>query len=145
MNGMPPRKQIAICEYDPRWPELFAGEQAALRLILGERVVDIEHVGSTAVPGLRARCAIDIMVGVSRFLRDLDLCVSRLTKAGWEHRPDIEQKLPLGTQRRYLHKPGGPEYLGRRAFQLHIVEYGGGTTCARMRRKRSNISNSRRL
>jgi len=51
-------------EWDPTWPQ--AGERliARLRAALGERGVSIDHVGSTAVPGLLAKDVIDIQIGV---------------------------------------------------------------------------------
>ena len=55
---------IRIAEYDPRWPELFEEESARIATALGERIEAIEHVGSTAVPGLGAKPIIDIMIGL---------------------------------------------------------------------------------
>jgi GrpB-like predicted nucleotidyltransferase (UPF0157 family) len=55
---------IPLVEYDPEWPRLFAREAARIRAILGERVVSIEHTGSTSVPGLAAKAIIDITMAV---------------------------------------------------------------------------------
>jgi GrpB-like predicted nucleotidyltransferase (UPF0157 family) len=51
---------IEIRAYDPAWPALYEREAARIRGILGERVVRLEHVGSTAVPGLPAKPIIDV-------------------------------------------------------------------------------------
>jgi GrpB-like predicted nucleotidyltransferase (UPF0157 family) len=51
---------ITLVEYDPSWPALYAREEARLRSILGDRVLRIEHTGSTSVPGLAAKPIIDI-------------------------------------------------------------------------------------
>jgi GrpB-like predicted nucleotidyltransferase (UPF0157 family) len=48
--------------YDDRWPGEFVREAEQLRSILGELVVQIEHLGSTAVPGLVAKPVIDIAI-----------------------------------------------------------------------------------
>jgi len=57
--------EIALVEYDPRWPEQFAQETARVRAALGDdSVTAIEHFGSTSVPGLPAKPIIDILVGV---------------------------------------------------------------------------------
>ena len=56
---------IVFVEYDPSWPELYAREEARIRSILGDRVVRIEHTGSTSVPGLAAKPIIDITMTVA--------------------------------------------------------------------------------
>jgi GrpB-like predicted nucleotidyltransferase (UPF0157 family) len=55
---------IPFVEYDPGWPALFAREEARIRSILGDRVVRLEHTGSTSVPGLAAKPIIDITMTV---------------------------------------------------------------------------------
>src|SRR4029434_6099158 len=52
---------ITIVEYDPAWPALFEKEAVRIRSALGDRVLSIEHVGSTSVPGLAAKTKIDIL------------------------------------------------------------------------------------
>ena len=56
---------IRIVEYDPAWPDLFAREAERIRRVLGERVVGLEHVGSTSVPGLAAKPILDILLLVA--------------------------------------------------------------------------------
>ncbi|MDP9313936.1 MAG: GrpB family protein [Chloroflexota bacterium] len=63
---------IVIVDYDPRWPMLNAEEQQHLLDVLGALVLRIEHIGSTAVPGLAAKPIIDISVAV----RDHGSCPS---------------------------------------------------------------------
>ncbi len=55
---------VVVVSYDPRWRELFEAEASRLRHSLGETAVRIEHVGSTAVPGLAAKPVIDIQISV---------------------------------------------------------------------------------
>ncbi|HEY7631903.1 MAG TPA: GrpB family protein [Thermoleophilaceae bacterium] len=55
---------IELRDYDPAWPDRYAHEAARIREALGERVVRIEHVGSTSVPGLAAKPVIDIALEV---------------------------------------------------------------------------------
>ena len=57
-------RPIEIVEYDPEWPRLYAREEQRIRSILGDRVVRIEHAGSTSVPGLPAKPLIDIVLEV---------------------------------------------------------------------------------
>ena len=58
------KKPIEISEYDADWPLLYAREDARIRSILGDRVMRIEHAGSTAVSGLPAKPVIDIVLEV---------------------------------------------------------------------------------
>jgi GrpB-like predicted nucleotidyltransferase (UPF0157 family) len=55
---------IQLAEYDPAWPVLFRREAARIRAALEERVLLLEHVGSTSVPGLAAKPRIDILLVV---------------------------------------------------------------------------------
>jgi GrpB-like predicted nucleotidyltransferase (UPF0157 family) len=55
---------VLLVESDPEWPALFELEVVRIRGALGERVVRIEHVGSTSVPGLIAKPIIDIALVV---------------------------------------------------------------------------------
>lgn len=52
---------VNVVPYDPGWPSLFALERSRVEAILVSRVQAIEHVGSTAVPGLDAKPVMDLM------------------------------------------------------------------------------------
>src|SRR5215510_2958639 len=56
---------VQIAEYDPAWVQRFDREAARIRAILGDRVLQLEHVGSTSVPGLAAKPKIDILLVVA--------------------------------------------------------------------------------
>ena len=56
---------IHLADSDPSWPVLFAREAARVRDVLGDRVLLLEHAGSTSVPGLPAKPIIDIVLGVT--------------------------------------------------------------------------------
>ena len=110
MHGQPP---IVIESYDPAWPEMFAAERDALASVLAPWLVGgIEHIGSTAVPGLAAKPVIDIMAGVA------DLASSR---------PAIEALKPLS----YCYFDFEPERLHwfckpsdqERTHHLHLVPF----------------------
>lgn len=55
---------VEIHDYDPDWPRLYEREEARIRASLGDRVIRIEHVGSTSVPGLPAKPLIDVALEV---------------------------------------------------------------------------------
>ena len=60
----PLTEPIVIADYDPRWRLLFQREEERIRRALGPRVVQLEHVGSTSVPGLAAKPRVDILLVV---------------------------------------------------------------------------------
>ena len=65
IGGMVPLTgPIQIDDYNPEWPALFEREAVRIRAALGDRVVLLEHVGSTSVPGLAAKPRIDILLVV---------------------------------------------------------------------------------
>lgn len=53
--------QVTVVDYNTAWPEMFRREPEALGLVLGDKLLRIFHIGSTAVPGLRAKPIIGMM------------------------------------------------------------------------------------
>jgi GrpB-like predicted nucleotidyltransferase (UPF0157 family) len=82
--GAPPREyqEIVVADYDPKWLQWF--EEAAERInnALGDKVLDIHHVGSTSVPGLAAKPLIDIDLVVAD-TTDEEAYVPKLEAAGY--------------------------------------------------------------
>jgi GrpB-like predicted nucleotidyltransferase (UPF0157 family) len=56
---------IQLIDYSAEWPALFAREANRVRATLGDRVLMLEHVGSTSVPGLAAKPIIDMILAVA--------------------------------------------------------------------------------
>ena len=73
---------VLLADYDPEWPRLFEREAARIRTALGERALQIEHVGSTSVPGLAAKPIIDIILVVANSANEQDY-VPPLEAAGY--------------------------------------------------------------
>jgi len=73
---------ITIVEYDHSWPELFEREANRIRSVLGNKALQIEHVGSTSVPGLCAKPIIDILL-VVKDSADEESYVPALEAAGY--------------------------------------------------------------
>jgi GrpB-like predicted nucleotidyltransferase (UPF0157 family) len=67
VDGPPPKLagQVQVVDYDPDWPRLYRREEDRIRTILGDRVLRIEHIGSTSVPDLPAKPIIDIALVVA--------------------------------------------------------------------------------
>jgi GrpB-like predicted nucleotidyltransferase (UPF0157 family) len=85
--GVPLRDAVEIAPYDPAWPARFEAHRRALAAALGDAPLRIDHIGSTAVPGLASKPVIDIQVSV----RDVDRDEVR-------YRPALEA---LGLELRY--------------------------------------------
>lgn len=105
---------VEIVDYDPQWPVLYEEEKGRILDIIGRRIVAIEHVGSTAVPGLAAKPIIDIIVAV-RHLIDAGECIKPLQSIGYEYVPEFEVEIP---ERRFFRK-GPPE---ARTQHIHMIE-----------------------
>jgi GrpB-like predicted nucleotidyltransferase (UPF0157 family) len=96
---IPHNGTITLVESDPHWPVLFDREAIRVRGALGPAVVQLEHVGSTSVPGLVAKPIIDILL-VVRDSADEPSYVPALTGAGYRlviREPDwLEHRLFKG-------------------------------------------------
>ena len=123
---------FVVVAYDPAWPGCFIDVRAGLRGFFGEAVA-IEHIGSTAVPGLAAKPVIDVLLGAGT-LGEIELRVGALRAAGWNYVPEHEDELPM---RRYFVRPAG----ATPRINLHAVVLGStfgasiwrsATHCARM-------------
>jgi len=73
---------VELREYDDEWPKKFDRAAARIRSALGERVISLEHIGSTAVPGLIAKPIIDILLVVAASSGE-DLYVPPLEEIGY--------------------------------------------------------------
>lgn len=60
VNGRPAPYEVVVAPYDPAWPTTYERCAADIRSALGARVLQLEHIGSTSVPGLAAKPVIDI-------------------------------------------------------------------------------------
>ena len=108
--------EVVIVEYDPRWSLMFEEEAARVASVLNrDLVVRIDHIGSTAVPGLVAKPIIDLLVSVHSLVEARQVAVSPLEKLGyayWFDNPD--------PQRMFFVKglpPNSP-----RSHHIHMVE-----------------------
>lgn len=105
---------VIIADYDPQWPLMYEQEKAKILSVTGDWVVAIEHVGSTAVPGIGAKPTIDILVGV-RSLSDAEKCIAPLENIGYEYISEHEARMPW---ERFFRK--GPRGAG--THHLHMQE-----------------------
>lgn len=102
--------ELVVC--DPEWPARFRAEADRLRARLGELVMAIEHVGSTAVPGLLGKPVLDLAVAV-RSAAAADACIAPLAALGYEYRGLHGDD----TRRRYYVRD---DAAARRVAQMHL-------------------------
>lgn len=82
--GAPPRR-VELVAHSPQWALRAAAEAARIARAMGPCIVDIHHVGSTAIPGIRAKPVIDLLPVVTS-LEALDDAAARLEALGYEWR-----------------------------------------------------------
>lgn len=81
--------KVVVMPHDARWQEEFTAASAEIFEVIGNSILAIHHVGSTAVPGLCAKPILDLLVSVEDFAESLEL-VPDLEKLGYEFRPHEE-------------------------------------------------------
>jgi len=96
------KREIVIVEYDESWPARFEAERARVRLALGAQALRIEHIGSTAVPGLASKPIIDMLVTVAD-PEDETVAIPALTAVGYELRVREPGHRMFRTSRRDVH------------------------------------------
>ena len=79
---------ITVVDYDPAWPQFFERLRRELLAVVGDIALAVEHVGSTAVPGLAAKPVIDIDVVVAS-RAELSVLIDRLAGSGYVHQGDL--------------------------------------------------------
>jgi GrpB-like predicted nucleotidyltransferase (UPF0157 family) len=113
---------VEVVAYDAAWPATFDAVRDRIAPVLGELAVGIEHVGSTAVPGLDAKPIVDVDV-VIRDAGDFDAVAQRLATIGYLHLGDLgivgreAFRAPAGSPRHHLFVCAS----GSTALQAHLT------------------------
>jgi GrpB-like predicted nucleotidyltransferase (UPF0157 family) len=85
---------IIILESNPDWIKLFQLEKNVIEKVFGKNdIVRIEHIGSTAIPDLKSKPTIDILLEVPESL-DNDIIINRLIKLKYQFIPKPENPAP---------------------------------------------------
>jgi GrpB-like predicted nucleotidyltransferase (UPF0157 family) len=79
------KRALVLVEHDPAWSERYAEQERRIRDALGDVALQVEHIGSTSVPGLAAKPIIDVLVTVEDLTAEEDH-LDRLLEAGYELR-----------------------------------------------------------
>lgn len=105
--------RVRLDDYTPQWAELYRLEAERICPALGDLAIDVQHVGSTAIPGLKAKPILDIAVGIQQLDAALQ-CQAPLTTLGYEYAPwggiEHDHVFGKGVARTHL---------------VHVVEYNG--------------------
>jgi len=122
-------KHVMVVPYDDQWPQAFQKIRTELAATLGEDALAIEHVGSTAVPGLAAKPVIDIDVVIAS-LTAFPAVRARLEAIGYRHEGDLgiagreafkyEEKRHLMKHHLYVCTIDAAELIGHLAFRDHL-------------------------
>jgi GrpB-like predicted nucleotidyltransferase (UPF0157 family) len=109
---------IELSEHNPIWGDWYAEEHASLSELLGDRIVQIDHIGSTAVNGLIAKPIVDILLQVGDVC-DISYIRDTLVKGGWLL---MAEDSPYGALD--LNKGYTPDGFADKAFHLHVRKTG---------------------
>ena len=111
---------IEVVDYDPVWIAAFEKEAATLNAVFGQRVVEVNHIGSTGVPGLDAKPIIDILV-VLDDTDDINSFDRAMEDVGYRVRGEcLDAPIPGTPGRFYFTK----ETNGVRSHHVHVCAKG---------------------
>lgn len=100
------RGTVKVVDYKPDWPKEFEAEKQRLIDAFGDKIIAVEHIGSTSIPALAAKPIIDMVVAVKSF-DDLQVFIDKLQSLGYEYMPermfDNRKFFPKGSQEKRTH------------------------------------------
>lgn len=108
---------VVLVPHDPAWFDRYAAERARLVARFGTELIDVQHIGSTAVAGLPAKPIVDIIAGVAS-MAVADALFEPLLGHGYTTSRAFNDMLP---DRRWFMRSAG----GRRTHHLHVVVHDG--------------------
>lgn len=112
------RGTVKLAFYSSKWKESFEKEKKKIKKALGEMVIDIQHVGSTAVSGVVAKPIIDIVVGVHGLSgKKIDKYIKLFKKLGYKY---MGEERPRDHQSEHLFVKGNEK---KRLCYLHMVKF----------------------
>ena len=104
---------VGLRDHNQLWAELYREEEKRIMVAVGHLIVDLQHIGSTAIPGIKAKPILDMMAGVAQLDKAL-LCKAHLEAIGYDYIADAD------IANDYVFGKGVA-----RTHYLHVVEYGG--------------------
>jgi GrpB-like predicted nucleotidyltransferase (UPF0157 family) len=104
---------VRLSDHNSLWADLYRAEEECLRASIGDFIIDLQHIGSTAIRGIKAKPILDMLAGVAQLENALQ-CKAPLESIGYDY---IAR---AGVANDYVFGKGLP-----RTHYLHVVEYGG--------------------
>lgn len=104
---------VRLHDYTPLWVKLYREEEVRIKAAIGHLIIDLQHIGSTAIPGIKAKPILDMMAGVAQ-LEEALLCQAPLEALGYDYAAHAD------VANDYVFGKGSV-----RTHLLHVVEYGG--------------------
>ena len=108
---------IILSPYNPNWVKKFKIEKEKLQDILTNNLIAIEHIGSTAIPGIYAKPVIDILIGVKNLNHINGQLITQIESLGYRYVQGYEKELPY---RRFFFKNSSNK---TRTYHIHLVNY----------------------
>ncbi len=109
------RKKVKLSNYNLGWKKLYQKEEKLIRSVIEKYILDIQHVGSTSIPKVKAKPIIDIAIGV-KSLKVGEKCIKLLERLGYEYKCDA------GIKGRHFFTKGSEN---NRTHYLHIEKLNG--------------------
>ncbi len=106
------KEEIELVPHNPNWKHVFEAEKEALSSILKDTLIDVHHIGSTAIPGIHAKPIIDILP-VVRDVHDVDRVSDAFEALGYE----VKGEFGISGRRFFTKRTNG-----KRTFNVHIFE-----------------------
>ncbi len=104
---------VRLSDHSSLWADLYREEEKRITAAIGHLIIDLQHIGSTAIPGIKAKPILDMLAGVAQLEKAL-LCKAPLEATGYDY-------IALaGIANDYVFGKGVP-----RTHYLHVVKYGG--------------------
>ena len=113
-------RTIEVVDQSPEWSEFFEKEAAHFAVIFGTQLVAIHHIGSTAIPGIKAKPIIDILV-VIKHIKTIEMFNAPMQQLGYQPRGEcLDNPIPGTPGRFYFSK----DTDGVRTHQVHVCPEG---------------------
>lgn len=107
------KRRIEVVSYNPDWKKMYQKEVKKIKKVMKNQLVDVQHIGSTAIPGIKAKPVIDILV-IVKDIKKVDMYNDDMKRLGYEAMGEYGIK-----QRRFFMKGGN-----NRTHHIHVFERG---------------------
>jgi len=123
---------VKVCPYTVEWKRLFEEEKNRLQAVIGEYVLDIQHVGSTSIPGMAAKPIIDIGIAVRNF-KEAAVCIEPIEQLGYEYRGEngiprrhfFVKRDPRTTHHVHVNEVDGRDWENQVFFRDYLIQHPG--------------------